>query len=281
MVIFGRAFWRRCWLSSKAELFDLLVHLPAVDSPEERKALILFTGYADLGIYLDWRGSNVEFFTRLLDEFGRRGKEVLLGFLAALPNAPQVSVDREEKLAELRTQVAALDEGAWGRMFGGTAADVDMLAAAVVGEILAPYYVRGADGLRDQAGGQAVQLAENAEGILRESFAGDASGLTILDLLKSAPGAGQAALMTLLKAKLNQDSTLAQKLSDLLEQAKQEPEQSGLNALVEIAQTIDVVRGEVVGVVIGSSVVGNITAKVTQNVKEVDGKLTGAVIGQL
>ena len=268
-------------MSSKAELFDLLVHLPAVDSPEERKALILFTGYADLGIYLDWRGSNVEFFTRLLDAFGRRGKESLLGFLDALPKAPQVSVDREGKLAELRAQLAALDEITWTRMFGGTAADADMLAATVVGEILAPYYARGADALRTQAGGQAVKLAENVEGVLSEAFAGDVSGSTILDLLKSAPESGQAALMTLLKAKLKQDPSLLQQLSDLLEQATQEPEQSGLNALVEIAQTINVIRGEVVGVVIGAKAVGNITAKVTQNVKEVDGNLTGAVIGQL
>ena len=114
----------------RSDLFDFLVKLPASDSPDERKAMVIFTGYPNLGIYLDWQGSNVEFFGRLLDVFGRREQSALVKFLQGMDKAPQVSDEGKPVLAELRSRVAALDAAGWQQEFVTAAAPAVAAPAA-------------------------------------------------------------------------------------------------------------------------------------------------------
>jgi hypothetical protein len=278
----------------KAELSDFLNHLPAVDGPDERKALLTFTGPSELGIYLNWQGSNVEFTERLLEELSRRGKGTVSGFLAALPNAPQVknSVDLQQQLAALCDQVDALDEAAFQAEFpvplpAGVPgerppADPAMLAAAVVNEVLVPYYKLGGDQLRQKAGGRAATLAEGMAEKVEQALAGDVAAGVVFSIFKDDPEAGQAGMLQVLKAKLEGDATLASDLADVFTSAAAEPEGGGLQALVDVSQDIGVVRGDVVGAVVGADVLEKIQGV---NVKEVIGTVAegatvvGAVVG--
>jgi hypothetical protein len=203
----------------KAELSDFLVYLPAVDDPDERKALITWTGPSELGIYLDWQGSNVAFTERLLGELGRRGKGALLSFLAGLPNTLQVanSIERQQALSALRSQVDALDEAGFRAEFpvpiGAPAerppADPTMLAAAVVNEVLGPYYKLGTDRLRQQAGDRAVTLAERMAQQVEPALAGDVGAGALFDIFKQNPETGRAGVLKVLKVKLTGDPALA------------------------------------------------------------------------
>ena len=279
----------------RAELSDFLNHLPAVDYRDERKALLTYTGPSELGIYLNWEGSNVEFTERLLEELSRRGQGALSSFLAGLPNTLQVknSHERQKELTAIRTQVGALDEVAFRAEFpvplpaGAPAelppADPAMLAAAVVNEVLAPYYKLGGDQLRQKAGERAVTLAERMADKVEPALAGDLAAGALLDVFKQNPEAGQVGMLQVLKAKLAGDPALAGKLADLFTAAAEEPEGGGLQALVDVSQEIGVVKGDVVGAVVGADVLKGIGAKidVDQNIDTVEagGTVVGAVIG--
>ena len=105
----------------KADLFNFLVDLPAIDDPDERKAMVIATAYPDLSSFLDWQGSIVKFCGQLLDVFGQREQSALVEFLQGMNQAPQVSDDRKLVLAELRARVAALDAAGWQQEFATTA----------------------------------------------------------------------------------------------------------------------------------------------------------------
>jgi len=278
----------------KAELSGFLNHLPAVDGPAERKALLTFTGPAELGIYLDWHGANIAFTERLLEELSRRGKDTLVGFLAGLPVAPQVanSVERQDKLAILRRQVEALDEAGFRAEFPvplqpsavqpEPPADPAMLAAATINEVLAPYYKLGAESLRQQAGGRAVALAERMEEKVEEALSGDLAAGALLNIFRQNPEAAQAGLLVVLKTRLTGDPGLASELARLFSSAAEEPERGGLGALVEVSHKIGVVKGDVVGAVVGADVMDRIQkVSVAQTIDTVEEGATvvGTVLG--
>ncbi|RPI52735.1 MAG: hypothetical protein EHM56_08060 [Chloroflexi bacterium] len=271
-----------------------MAHLPAGDSPDERRALVAYTGPAELGIHLDWQGSNVAFTGRLMDELSRRGKAALAAFVASLPNTPQVqnSVERQQALAKLGARLNALEEAAFHAEFpvpaltGGEAAarpiDPAMLAASLVSEVLAPYYRLGAEGLRREAGASAVGLAERVANKLEPALAGDLAAGALLNIFRQNPELGQPGLLGVLKARLAADPALAGQLAATLSAAEAEPGDGGLRSLVEVSQRIGLVSGDVVGAIVGADVVDKIRKlSVEQNVETVGpgATLTGAVIG--
>jgi tetratricopeptide (TPR) repeat protein len=279
----------------KAELSDFLRDLPAVDYRDERRALLTYTGPSELAFYLDWEGSKAEFTERLLGELSRRGKVAVSSFLAGLPNTLQVqnSEERQQELEAIRTKVEALDEAAFRAEFPvplpaaapaeRPSADPAMLAAAVVNEVLAPYYKLGGDQLRQKAGGRAVALAKGMAEEVKEALSGDVNAGIVLDIFQQNPEAGQAGMLKVLKARLEGDSALAGELADVYKSAAAEPEGGGLQSLVEVSQEIGLVRGDVVGAVVGDNVLKGIGAKidVDQHIGTVEpgGVVTGAVIG--
>ena len=276
------------------ELADLLARLPAVDGPDERRALVAYTGPAELGIHLDWQGSNVAFAGRLIGELSRRGKDALAAFVAALPNTPQVqnSVERQQALAQLGTRLNALEEAAFRAEFPvpalatgpGEARPIDaaMLAASLVNEVLGPYYKLGAEGLGREAGEKAVALAEGVARELEPALAGDLAAGALLNIFRQNPELGQPGLLGVLKARLASDAALAGQLAATLSAAAAEPGNGGLRSLVEVSQRIGLVSGDVVGAIVGADVVDKIRKlSVEQNVETVGpgATLTGAIIG--
>jgi hypothetical protein len=278
----------------RVELADFLNNLPAVDSPDERKALLTFTGLPELGIYLDWQGSGAVFTEQLLRELSRRGKGTLLGFLTRLAtNTPQVagSFERQAVLVALRAQVDALNEVAFRAEFPVPSgvplerppADPAMLAATVVNEVLVPYYKLGADQLRQKAGGRAVSLAEGMAEKVEQELAGDLAAGALLGVFKQNPEAGQAGMAEFLKAKLEGDPALTGGLAGLFRSAAAGPEGGGLQALVKVSHDIGMVRGDFVRAVVGPDVLKGIGAKIDvdegiDTVEEVGG-VVGAVSG--
>jgi hypothetical protein len=282
-------------MGTKADLATFLNHLPAVDRVDERKALLTFTGPAELGIYLNWEGSNVQFTERLLEELSRRGKATLSGFLAGLLNAPHVAnnVDRQTQLVALSGRVDALDEVGFRAEFpvpvaGGQAVpaqppDPSMLAATVIGEVLVPYYKLGEDTLGQQAGPRAVALGKRMAGKVEAALGGDPAAAPFLPAFKQSPELLQVGMLGILKNKLTSDPALAGELAGVLASAAAEPERGGLQALVEVSQKIGVVKGDVVGAVVGYDVLKDIGAKIgvtqTADTVEAGASLVGAVVG--
>lgn len=275
------------------ELADLLVHLPAIDGPDERRALVAFTGPADLGIHLDWQGSNVEFAQRLIDELSRRGKAAMTAFVAALPNTPQVgsSLERRQALAQLGARLDTLEEAVFRAQFPlpaaareGAARPVDpaMLAASLVNEVLAPYYRLGAEGLGREAGQGAVLLAERVAGRLEPVLAGDVAASALLDIFRQDPKLGQPGLAGVLKARLAADPALASELAAILSAGAAGAGEGDLRSLVEVSQRIGLVSGDVVGAIVGADVVTKIRRlSVEQEAETVGpgGTMIGTVIG--
>ena len=101
----------------KADLLSFLIALPAIDDPDERKAMVIATAYPNLISFLDWQGSNVKFCGHLLDVFGQREQSALVEFLQGMDHAPQVSDQRKLVLAGLRARVAALNAAGWQQEF--------------------------------------------------------------------------------------------------------------------------------------------------------------------
>lgn len=274
------------------ELADLLAHLPAVDGPDERRALVAFTGPAELGIHLDWQGSNVAFAARLIDELSRRGKAAVTAFVAALGNTPQVqnSVERQRAIAQLGARLNAMEEAAFRAEFPLPASaataearpiDPAMLAASLVNEVLAPYYKLGTDGLGREAGAGAVALAERVVSALEPALAGDVAASALLDVFRHNPDLGQPGMVGVLKARLAADPALAGQLAATLSAAS-EPGDGSLRSLVEVSQRIGLVSGDVVGAIVGSDVLDKIQKlSVSQDVNPVGpgATMVGAVVG--
>jgi hypothetical protein len=268
-------------MSQKAELLDLLAHLPEVDTVDKRKAFIGFIGFAHIGIYLDWEGANVVFSSRLVEELSRRGQATLVKFLETLPGAPQVDVRRKEQVAALRGAIQALGQAAWETEFGlvpaaakpAQAADNDMLALTVVSTMLVPHF-KGPEGARSEAVAGIVERLEQALGP-------DSSAAAIWMSFKAAPEALEAAMVPILKLKLAADEALASELADLVDAATR-PSAPGERLEVNVLQEIRLIEGTVVGTAIGSDVIDGIVS-VTQKVDKLGpgGSLTGATIGSL
>jgi hypothetical protein len=274
----------------KRALFDLLVAFPALDSPDERKALMIATGFSHLGIYLDWQGSNVEFTTRLLEEFGRRDKGMLVTFLGELGKTTQASVERKATLATLQGQLSTLDDQEWQRHFAVAAApaearpaaDVDVLATTLVAEVLAPYFELGAEKLAERAGSEAARLAGQVATRIEAAFAGDPSAAVVFDLFKQSPKVAHATFAALLKPRLVAEPQLAAELAQAIA-GREKASAQGMEGLLKVAQDVQTVRGEVIGVLYGpdfqGKVAGVIDVKQTIDTVEEEGKVVGASFG--
>lgn len=267
----------------KKELFDILVSFPALDSPDERKALLLATGFSHLGIYLDWQGSNVEFTTRLLEEFGRRDKDTLVSFLGAVANTAQANVERHDKLVTLQQQVAVLDEARWQREFAVTppavarrAPDPAVLTATVVSEILVPYFDLGAEGLDQKVGNGASQLAAQVAEQVAGAVAGDPAGAAIWPLFKQSPRVYHAALAGLLQTRLAAEPPRAQALADLIA-IREQASAKGMGGWLNVTQDVREVEGEVIGAIFGADFQGKVNANIRQTIDIV--KEGGRVVG--
>jgi len=70
----------------RSELLEWLAALPAMETPEDRQALLALTGPASVSLYLDWEGSSRAFAGRLIDSLSWNGRAALVAFLAALQN---------------------------------------------------------------------------------------------------------------------------------------------------------------------------------------------------
>ena len=274
----------------KRNLTEFLAKLPAVDQPAERKALIMSTGLTYLDIYLDWQGSNFAFFTRLLEELGKRGRDTVGNFLTTLPNAPQMGVGNRDRALEFAAQIKELEDAAWASEFGAAGAapsvahnapSADMLATTLVSTILTPYLLQKSDSRAEKAGPKLKQLAEQVLGRVEEALAGDPSASTMLAIFKQQPQSGQAFVLPILKSRLEADPALTQELSEMLTTAESADAGSDFQAIVDVAQQIGTVDGSVVGAVIGPDALNNIHATVNQTIDTVQagGTVVGAVVG--
>jgi hypothetical protein len=276
------------------ELADLLARLPAVDGPDERRALLAFTGPAELGVYLDWQGSNVVFAARLLAELSRRGKDALVSFVAALPNTPQVqnSLERRQALEEIGARLYALEETAFRAEFPVPVApsaepeaqppDPAMLAASLVNDVLAPYYKLGAEELGRQAGPSAVALAEAVARKLEAALGGDPGAAALFNIFRQNPEIGRPGLLGVLKARLAADATLADHLVAAASMGAADAGGGALRSLVDVSQRIGHISGDAVGAIVGADVVDRIRkVSVQQDVETVGpgGTQVGAVTG--
>lgn len=267
----------------KTELLTFLSTLPHLDIPAERKALLAFTGFAMVGLHLDFSGSQADFAGALVTAVCGRGQAFSLQFLAALKNAPQVGSAHQDQLDDLIVRFAALSAAAWETAFPTAAQaptapssqpDPAMLTLSIVSDLLLPYFTLGVEQLRGQHGAAVVALAERVVEVLE----GDGNIRPLLTMFKAAPTATEAGFLAALKTILTADTELALTLANMLS-PEDGMETADLAARVQISQAIRVVSGDVVGAVVGQEVVSQLS--VTQKVDTVSagGTLVGAVIG--
>ncbi|WP_437663003.1 hypothetical protein [Sorangium sp. So ce1182] len=250
--------------------------------------MVLATDSPDLGIYLDWQGSNVEFFARLLDVLGRREQPALVRFLEGMGRVPHVSDERKPVLAALRARVAALSAAEWQQEFvtaavapaPAAAPDPALLAATVVTQVLAPYYKLGAAEIERRAGAVNARLGEQLARALDDAFAGDPAAASVLEVFKRSPDVVQAALLHFLKTKFVQKPALARELSERMAAAAGQPGDDQ-ELLIDVSQTVGTIGAgaSVIGAVLGNEVLsaikGKVTAQVVQNADVVQGSMVG------
>ena len=276
--------------TARTDLMRFLMEMPGLDNAQERKALITFAGYPFIGLYLDWSGAQVQFAEALIDELSRRGQNFTVQFLKDLANAPQVSVDRQETLQGLQETIATLPAGTWQQDFPvepfteeertALAADPDMLAAAVVSNILLPYYELGPEEMEGKAGARAAGIAAKTAESLESSFAADPVASTILGLFKEDPKKNEASLLKVTRDALEKDGALAGDLAGILT-AQVLQEEDSMQAMVNISQDIRTVKGDVVGVIVGDEVLGSIGVQQDIDTVESGGTVVGAVYGEV
>ena len=101
----------------RRDLYDFLMGLPGLDSPDERRALLSYIGFANYGALLDWQGSKFVFVDRLLTLLGGLGKDATAQFITALRGAPQVDLNRKGTLDTYLAQLGAMDALSFNREF--------------------------------------------------------------------------------------------------------------------------------------------------------------------
>lgn len=263
-------------MSQKQDLLDLLANLPEVDTVDKRKAFLGFVGFAYLGIYLDWEGSNVVFSSRLVEELGRCGHSTMVQFLDNLAGAPQAGgKDRKQSIVALSNAVRTLDPANWGSQFGvptaphppGGSPDLDMLSLTTVSTVLVPFY-KDPGTIKGQATGQVATLLEQA-------LDADPTALALWAPFKQNPEGLEPAMVAIVKAKLAQDPELAQELTSLTASAVKEMMERKPGE-VDVTQRMRLVQGKVLGATIGSNVINGII-KVCQEADTVGAG--GIVIG--
>ena len=281
-------------MGARADLSTFMTHLPGIDDPDERRAVVSLTRPADLGIYLDFQGSDFVFAGRLLNELSRRGKVALLEFLGTLSGALDPSIEGRQVLETLRTQVGALDDAAFRAEFpvlpppGVPAAtpkpDAAILAGALVADALVPYYALGAEPMRQKVGTQAAQAAGQIAQAVVDAFVGtDASD--ILDSFKGDPknATNQSLLTRTLRRKLVAADVLAADLATLYGTASAAAEADGEQTLADVSQEAGVLRGSMLGAIVGDTVVDKLKGKINVyqrvNTLEAGASMVGVVLG--
>ena len=131
----------------------------------------------------------------------------------------------------------------------------------MVTQILTPYYKIGPDEMRATKSNQASKIAEQVAQVLESAFADSPDASDTFAAFKEAPVDGQAFLIRTLNRRLGQDPVLTKQLTDIVTSTAEES-QAGLEALSEVSQTIETVRGKVIGAAIGNDVMGKINVKV-------------------
>jgi hypothetical protein len=261
-------------MSQKADLLKLLVELPDVDTVAKRQALIDFIGFSFIGIYLDWEGTTVEFCSRLVGELIRRGRETLVKFLQNLPGAPQVGIDRDDKVAALQTAIQALDQAAWEAEFGlppaeakpAQAPDKGRLALTVVTNLLTPHF-QTADAARSKTVTEIVSRLDQV--LAANPFT--ASGW---NEYKETPEDNEKTVLDWVKTALDADDGLTSGLADLVDTATKPPA-PGERPEVNVVNEARIVKGSLVGVVVSKQVLNDIN--VTQKIDTIEAG--GSVVG--
>ena len=236
-------------MNLRSELLDWLAALPALETPDDRKMLLARTGPASLFLYLDWEGSSRAFAERLLAALGRGGRAASLAFLSALGSLPwlQDDVERRQALAALQARLEALEDADFADLFPPGdgdpaaqegAADPGMLAAAVAGDVLLPYYVLGASGLEQDAGEPAALLAGQVARAVETALHGDPGIDVLFGDLPYLPEASHEELLLRLRDKLDTDPALARDLAALLAPVGRGSEENALGPLIDLRRRI-------------------------------------------
>ncbi len=266
-------------------LLKFLAGLPQLDSAAERKALLAFTDFAIVGVYLDFGGSQADFAGALVTTVCGHGQAFSLQFLAALKNAPQVGAANQDQLTNLLDTVTRLTPAEWEAAFPTATQpqasipakrqpDPAMLTMSIVSDMLLPYYTLGAEPLQTKSGGAVVAMAERVITILE----GDGRIRPFLTMFKAAPTATEAGFLAALKAILMEDANLVDELARIVT-GEGGVETADLSAIVKISQDIRVVSGDVVGAVVGQEVAGKLSVKQKVDTVAAGGSLVGVVIG--
>ena len=259
----------------KQRLLEFLANLPSTDSPNERKALVLHTGLHYLAIYVDWQGSNVEFFTGFLEVLGAQDQRAAVQFLDALAGSPQwISMDRKQILTELRDEVSALNAEQWKQQFGSVAqparqsdqaVDTEMLSTTIVKTILVPYIAKGSSSFAEQIGNQTnpaagAEVAEVAGEVwerVKQAF-GDATGSVVVSEFEADTASNSRLLIKLLKQKLDQDHALAQALSELVAVPQPGGNKSAVQIIADTVGYVDAQGATISGGIV-AGYIGNVT----------------------
>ena len=221
-------------------------------------------------------------------------RRALLEFLGTLSGALDPSIEGRQALETLRTQVGALDDVAFRAEFpvlpppGVPAStpkpDAAILAGALVADALVPYYALGAEPLRQKVGTQAAQAAGQIAQAVVDAFVGtDASD--ILDSFKGDPknATNQSLLTRTLRRKLAADDGLAAGLAALYGTAIAAAEADGQQTLADVSQEAGVLRGSMLGAIVGDTVVDKLKGKINvyqhADTLEAGASMVGVVLG--
>jgi hypothetical protein len=242
-------------MNLRNELVDWLAALPAMETAEERRALLSRSGPASLCLHLKWDGDSHAFADRLLGSLARGGKAALSAFLAGLGLVPWLRDDAalREEVAAWLDRLAALDEAGFEAAFPPEEAalrlqqgvpDPGMLAAALAGEVLLPYYAVGASTLTMEAGEPAALLAEDVAHAVENALRAEPAAAALLHDLRYMPGSEHAELLAALAERLSGDPGLAGNLAGLLESGQEARGENALWSLLEVRQQLMAHWGE-------------------------------------
>ena len=231
----------------RAELLRVISNLPGLSDVPERKAFVGFTKYPDVGLYLDWSGSQVTFAEALIDELSRRGQRFTVSFLGAACQVPQVGPEAVTHLRALAAQIERLRPDEWLSEFpvepltaqdrSALQADLDMLADAVVSSTLLPYFALGADALAAKAGPHAVQIANVVAARVATAVTSNRLTKLIFEKFTQKPVEMEQDFLAGLRDLLDHDVDLARDLAAHLT-AEPNTDKAALQPMAEIARSL-------------------------------------------
>jgi hypothetical protein len=242
-------------MNLRSDLLDWLAALPSMGTAEERRLLLARTGPTSLYLWLVWDGSSYIFAERLLGALARGGKAAVTAFLESLARLPWLSDNArgQEELAALRSRLEALDEAQFraacppedlALALQESAPDPGILAAALAGDVLLPYYVLGPSQLEQEAGEPAALLAGQVARLLEATLSSEPEAAALLDDLRNHPGPEHPESLAALADLLVRNPVLARDLAALLAWGLQPPGEDGLRSLLELGQRLVARSGE-------------------------------------